>query len=168
MAEWKATAHVWQAHIAPVTGWVVDMGAGNGGFWTLVDPPDRLLLTDIVSYPSTLGSAGLKLVSDVIHPPFKLNSIDCIVALGLIEYFPDLDSLFSILRAISCDKGKLMITNSPPILQNRLRRVADSGVFPRKDDQIKASLEKCGWSVDEIDSIKGGWQSIILAHVVAK
>jgi len=163
LTEWTAAAGLWNKWIAHVDGWTVDFGAGNGGFWDLVEKPADLLLVDI--------SSGLfenadeqRIVADALNPPFRTASINCIVALGLLEYFKDPVKAFSQWRNIMVDGGKMILSNSPPLFQNKLRKMARLGVFPRTDEEIIKALRISGWIIYPESQVHAGWQSLFVAQ----
>lgn len=163
LLEWSAAAMLWKEWITPVSGWTVDFGAGNGGFWELAERPAKLLLVDISSnYRRAAGEN--RIVADALYPPLHSDSVNCIVALGLIEYLKEPVEVFSIWRDVITDNGKLLISDSPPLVQNRLRRIVRLGVHPRKDDVIADALEIAGWMIHPSSPMRAGWQSLFVAH----
>ncbi|NQU05479.1 MAG: methyltransferase domain-containing protein, partial [Calditrichaeota bacterium] len=110
-SEWKAAAGLWDNCITPVSGWTVDLGAGNGNFWDLVEIPKKLLWLDISSGFSNTSKA-IRITADTHEPPFADGSIECIVALGLTEYLIDIAAVFSDWRKLVSDQGKILFTSS--------------------------------------------------------
>jgi len=164
--EWKTAASLWDEYIAPTKGWVVDMGAGNGGFWEFVTPPDMLLLLDISASYGKIDSSGRRVTGDAVHPPLKDGSLDCIVSLGLIEYFKELEPVLLKWRSLVRPGGKILFSNSPPIVPNLARSLVGRDVHPRSDNSIRELLRRTGWDVYPDMPHRGGWQSLFCAHTL--
>ena len=168
--ELSLAARLWCEHIGMVDGWAVDIGAGNGYFWTLVEPPNKLLLMDI-AVAFQRSDFGWRIAADAVSLPIRTGEINCIVALGLIEYITDIHQLFSDWRHLIKPapnhpvKGKLLLSNSPPILPNKLRKLFGLHAIPRKDSEISAALSATGWK-SLIVPVRVGWQSLFVAEAV--
>ena len=156
-------SELWNTHCENVTGWTVDFGSGSGCFWDLVTPPQRLLLTEI----SKLYTSGFpfrhRIVADANNPPIKDQSVECIVALGLIEYIPELDQFFIEMHRIAGESGFFLLSNSPPIIQNQLRSYIMPDVIPRRDKAVIKSLQNSGWVVPDEYHKRAGWQTLLIA-----
>ncbi len=139
------------------------MGAGNGGFWNLVEKPQKLVLLDVASGFDEITAAGIRLIGNANQPPFRVASVECIVALGLIEYLDNLVKTLSIWREITGDSGRILFSNSPKILPNALRMLFCFGVRPRSDETVKEALRESGWRVCENIPVHAGWQSLFAA-----
>ncbi|MDP8240724.1 MAG: methyltransferase domain-containing protein [Candidatus Hatepunaea meridiana] len=163
-SEWKAAAQLWNEHFAPFKGWTVDLGAGKGGFWNLVEPPGKLFLLDITRCFSKDNNDLPKVIADACHPPFKENSVDCVVALGLTEYLEDISQFFTVLREVVSENGKILFSSSPPIVPNIIRKTIGLGVYPRSDIEILQTLERTGWKVYSAMPVQAGWQSLFAAR----
>jgi len=166
LAEWSAAAKLWEEYIAPVNGWTIDFGAGNGGFWELINPPCDLVWLDITSnYPPSQKYRG-RIVADALNPPIEPETQSCIVALGLLEYIPDIGKLLRIWRSLAVAGGKLLISNSPPIFPNYIRRFIYKDVLPRSDGEIKAALISAKWGILPGSQVRVGWQTLYVAIAV--
>jgi len=162
LSEWNAAAGLWSKHIAPVSGWTIDLGAGNGSYWDLVERPHKLLWLDITS-GFTNTSKAIRITADTQEPPLADGSIECIVALGLTEYLEDIEGVFSTWRKLVSDQGKILFTTSPPLLTNRLRRLISPDVHIREDDEILNALHETGWRLIHPAPVHAGWQSLFAA-----
>ncbi len=164
LSEWKAAADVWNRHISPVSGWTVDMGAGNGGFWNYVEKPQKIALLDIAPRFKMFSAAGFRVIGNAVEPSFRVASVECIVALGLIEYLDNLVETLTIWREITGDNGRILFSNSPKIIPNALRRLFCFVVRPRSDEIVKEALRESGWRVCENIPVCAGWQSLFAAR----
>lgn len=164
-AEWQAAADLWNAEIKQTDGWTVDFGAGNGGFWRYVTPPHKLLLVDIIRLVRA-DSDHRWIIADGNLPPIRHESIECIVALGLLEYIQNIEHTLSNWHEIIKPGGKLLVSNSPPIMQNRLRRIFGFGAIPRPDSQVEETLRISGWRNLPSSPKYGGWQTIFVLEAI--
>jgi len=165
-AEWRAAANLWNEQIAPVDGWTADFGAGNTGFWKQVSPPKKLLLIDITEISTTGMVAAARVVADATNPPIKPHSLHCIVALGLLEYIANPREILSRWRSLTVADAKLLITSSPPLLPNYIRRLVPPFAYPRNDEVVVKMLRSSGWRVSSSSPVRAGWQSIFTATAV--
>jgi len=140
------------------------MGAGNGCFWNFVEKPLKLALLDIASGFEGISAAGIRVIANAVEPPFRVASVECIVALGLIEYLDNLVETLSIWREITGDSGRILFSNSPKILPNALRMLFGFGIHPRDDETILKALRESGWRVCEDIPVRAGWQSLFAAR----
>ncbi|MFH0765509.1 MAG: class I SAM-dependent methyltransferase [Calditrichota bacterium] len=164
-AEWQAAADLWRTIEKDIDGWVVDLGVGSGGFWSLVQRPPQLIGLDLVVLPLVITPRPLILRADAARLPFQDNVLSGLVALGLVEYLSDLPSVFREWRHVVKRGGHLLLTNSPPILPNIARRIFGFGAHPRPDSTIITDLEQSGWKISKT-SPRRGWQSAFLAQAV--
>ena len=162
-SELKCAAELWKMYCENLSGWAVDFGSGSGSFWDYVNPPSKLLLSDLSKEYKNSKSPSLRIVSDVTIPPIEDDSIKCIVALGLIEYLPDLNSQFRTFRRLSKSDGLFLLSNSPPICANKIRSYLMSDVLLRSDIEVKQSLNQAGWSVLSGTLRHAGLQTLMLA-----
>ena len=164
--EWRAAANLWNEQIAPVDGWTADFGAGNAGFWKQVSPPKKLLLIDITEISTTGMVAAARVVADVTNPPIKPHSLHCIVVLGLLEYLANPREILSRWRSLVDAGGQLLVTSSPPLLPNYIRRLVSPVAYPRNDEVVVTMLQSSGWQVSPSSPVRAGWQSIFTATAV--
>lgn len=164
--EWNAAAKIWDEFIQPVDGWTVDFGAGNGGFWNHVTNCHRLVLSDIGTGYKLTGREFARVGADAVAPPFKDESLSCVVALGLIEYIDDIDELFRNWRRLVKDNASLLITNSPPVIQNKLRRSFGFCSIVRSDNEVISTMKRTGWKLIPDSVTRAGWQTILAARAV--
>lgn len=165
LAEWRAAAGLWHEHFQPADGWVADFGSGNAGFWQLVTKPERLILLDIVDFGLN-ALPGQVFIGNAAKTPFRANSLSAIVALGLCEYLDDLDAACAEWRHIARDGCKLLVTNSPPLMVNRIRGWCDGIVRVRSDHEFAETLVRNRWSQLTKTPIRAGWQSVFVAIAV--
>ncbi|MCF7809697.1 class I SAM-dependent methyltransferase [bacterium] len=165
LSEWKAAARLWNEYMSSVSGWTIDIGAGNGGFWDLVKRPENLVCLDI-STGFVKNPDINRVVANAINPPFSDCVIECIVALGLTEYLTDIEEVFSKWRNLVSDGGKILFTGSPPLLMNRLRKLFSPDVNIRNDDEIVKMLQITGWRLLHPKPVHAGWQSLFVAEAV--
>jgi hypothetical protein len=162
LSEWKAAGRLWDKSIAPVSGWTVDLGAGNGGFWDLVERPKKLICLDISTGFDKISDTN-RIVADALILPFADCLIECIVALGLTEYLRDIVEVFSIWRKLVSDHGKILFTSSPPLLMNGLRKLVSPDINIRNDGEILEALRATGWKLIHPAPVHAGWQSLFAA-----
>lgn len=111
-AEFGAAASLWNSYIEPVDGWVLDLGAGSGNFYSDLGFPKKLVMLDIArSYPSLPGA--IRVNADARSTPFKENTFAALVSLGLSEYIMDMQSALNIWRSLVYPGGKLLLTGRP-------------------------------------------------------
>ncbi len=164
--EWQTAARLWREYIEPVDGLIIDFGAGNGEFWNLLKIDKDLVFIDNLNiFENRLAN---RIVANANQPPIKSKKASAIVALGLIEYIDDIDELFKAWRLIAAPAAKLLLSNSPPIFVNLLRKYSDLKAIPRSDEAIWENLEKNGWQVLRESLRRSGWQSLITARSVSK
>lgn len=164
-AEWQAAADLWKVVAGDIKGWVVDLGAGNGGFWDLVQRPSRLISLDLVIIPQVTIPPPMLVQAKAEQLPFTKETITGLTALGLVEYLHNLPMVFQEWRRVVKPNGYLLLTNSPPVLPNMARRIFGFGAKPRPDSVIITDLERSGWKVAQ-SSPRRGWQSAFLARPV--
>ena len=140
------------------------MGAGHGGFWDFVEKPQKLALLDIASGFEVIDADGIRVIGNADQPPFRVVSVECIVALGLIEYLDNLVETLTIWREITGDNGRILFSNSPKIIPNTLRKLFGFGALPRSDETVKEALKESGWQVCENVPVRAGWQSLFAAR----
>lgn len=161
--ELTAASKLWNAKFARLNGWILDLGAGGGGFWNLCTPPQKLIAIDLIPSIAPSTTYSFRISGDASFLPVETHSISAILALGLLEYIPDLEALFLDWRRVCKEDALLLVSNSPPILPNRLRRWMGLGAIPRSDEEIIGTLIKCGWCVLDGSGSRAGWQSFIMA-----
>ena len=161
--EWSAAARLWTAHFAGLRGRVLDIGAGNGEFWRNAPPPEELILGDIAGIYRNGAGPGMRLVFDAVQPPIAESGAAALVALGVTEYIPDLPAALRAWRAIVPAGGGLLVSSSPPILPNLLRRLADRSVIVRSDALMTEMLLSGGWQPAAEMPQHAGWQSLFVA-----
>lgn len=162
--EWQTAADLWHRHVGHVEGWVIDFGAGNGEFWTLVEPSARLILSDVALEDSLTSIEASRIVMDATVPCIRKGSISAIVALGLLEYLPNLKETFKRWRWIAADDCSLVVTSSPPTVFNYMRFMIDRTMQIRQDEYILRCLAETGWQILD-KPIRSGWQSQFVAAV---
>jgi len=147
-------------------GWTLDLGSGSGGIWQFTTPPQKLIALDYAPQIASLKTYPYRLTADACLIPFKNGSISVILALGLLEYIDDLDATFREWRQACRTGGRLLLTNSPPSLPNKLRCWFQLGAIPRPDELIIAALGRQGWKVISKSKKSAGWQSMLVAEAV--
>lgn len=162
-AELEAAAKLWDTDFSSVQGWVADIGAGNGLLWDIVKrKPDRLLLSDISRAYNMSSPSCCRMIADGEAMPIRRNSLNSIVALGLIEYIVELDIALEKWSKLTKAGGLLLLSNSPKTLPNRLRAAFGFGAIPRDDVAIINALTHCGWEI-VCDPVRAGWQTLFVA-----
>ncbi len=147
-------------------GWTLDIGAGSGGVWLFSLPPNKLIALDFAPLLAPPDKYTFRLTGDASNLPFSEGTFSTILALGLLEYVNDLELTLGDWRK-ACKPGALMLlTNSPPILPNRIRKWLRLGAIPRADSQIEEILIRQGWRVIENSRRRSGWQSMLVAEAV--
>lgn len=88
--------------------------------------------------------------ADVLKIPLKKTSIDLIVCIGLVEYIPDLDSLFNQVYSILKNEGHILLSYSPKKIITLIRYLRGHRIYPRTWEEIEKYLKK--YHLELIDS----------------
>ncbi len=165
--ELRAAAGLLSAYCAYHEGWTLDLGAGSGGVWLFSSPPQKLIALDFAPRTASPETYPHRLTADAAILPLKKGSITTILALGLLEYLGNLESALCEWRRVCNPEARLLISNSPPSIPNRVRKWIGFGAVPRSDAEIEDALFRLGWRVIENSRRRAGWQSMLVAEPVA-
>ncbi len=165
-SELQCAAKLFDKFCTNRVGWTLDLGAGAGGIWLFSTPPEKLIALDYAPQIAPFSTYRHRITADAAYLPFSNDTFSTILALGLLEYIPEIESTMLAWRSASKVGGKLLITNSPPTLPNRLRAWLGLGAITRSDSVIRGILSRNGWEIVENSEKRAGWQTLLVAEAV--
>lgn len=148
IAEYKNSTRLWENHFHNNGGWVLDIGCGEGLNWKYAEKPKRLALIDLKPYDA-LTKFRYFAIGSAFQLPYSPLSMDGIVALGVMEYFSDMQNTLLQWKNVLKKDGRLLITNSHPTLGNYFRRSIYKDIYIRNNRLFQSELENCGFSLLE-------------------
>jgi len=143
---------------------VIDVGAGNGAFWNVAPLPQKLFLVDY--NPPAPAPDRRSLIADAALLPFRSGTVDGVIALGLIEYLPDLESSLREWHRVSKDSGALLASYSHLGIANRVRSILDKSVRLHRDRAIELALLHTHWKILHESRIDAGLQRLFIAQAI--
>lgn len=167
--EWRTSGELFREYQTNGEGWVVDVGVGRGEFWNYVGylphywigVEERLCaLGEPSRFNTRLKGRGefRFLLADALHLPFKPQSLERLIVLGLAEYLPSLIPALMEWRATLREGGILILSSSPPIFSNRVRGLLWGGLRLYSDQEVESSAREAGWGIAA--RRRAGWQSL--------
>jgi len=140
--------------VAPIRNWVhgsvLDVGAGHGRF-SIGNPSTFSLDIERRSLRRglDLGNISRGIVGTALRLPFKNESFDTVLALGIVEHIhpASIATLFDELTRVVRPGGRLVVRVSSPYAPFALLRVQtwNNSLHPFSPFRLRAALVRRGW-----------------------
>jgi SAM-dependent methyltransferase len=152
-------------------GRVLDIGAGQAGYWRKNIPNDRLLILMDPAYDNNpqlgLKAGNLITVSgDGLNTPFIDKSVDVVISLAVLHHFPARECRLLFLREINrvlTDGGVLLLSVWFPVEKPRGSEVCDgvmvSSSFGERFyhfysiPELRDEVEAAGFLIDKVEVV---------------
>jgi len=152
-------------------GRVLDIGAGQAGYWRKNIPSDRLLILMDPAYDKN-PQLGLKVGNlitvsgDGLNTPLIDKSVDVVISLAVIHHFPTRECRVLFLREVNrvlIDGGVLLLSVWSPVEKPRGSEVCDgvlvSSSFGERFyhfysmPELRDEVEAAGFLIDEVEIV---------------
>jgi SAM-dependent methyltransferase len=80
--------------------------------------------------------------ADILFPPFAGGRFELITAIGISEYFSDIDVLLQRIASLLVPKGYLLLTGAPRAIWTYLRFFSGHRLYPVSSKKIEAILRR--------------------------
>lgn len=125
----------------------LDLGVGSGDSLQALPEMKRILID--ASFPMLTRATGkTKVVAKAECLPFSSGVFSFISAIGLMEYLPQPEKMFTEATRVSRPGAWLLVTSSPKTLTNKLRRILGAKLFTRSDEEIVVLLARAGLQIE--------------------
>jgi ubiquinone/menaquinone biosynthesis C-methylase UbiE len=125
--------------IPPAQTRALDIGCGTGNVLGIMKGYLPIFGLDFSSVMLKIAKqksyAGL-LLAHASQLPFKNNSFDLVLAIGLGEYIKDLNPFFIEVTRLIKPEGYLLFTNSPDTIFTQMRKFIWEDLWGRKEEEI--------------------------------
>jgi len=128
---------------------VLDVGTGTGNSYYLLDAYS-VFKVGIDTSPAMLNKNPYKskLVNgDILAAPFRPDTFDLVLCIGVSEYSTDLAFLLRKLNLLLSGKGFLVFTISPKNSLNFLRMLSGHRLFLCDDTSVKTIINETGFKI---------------------